>query len=193
MSNNDNIKATEEFGTTVIPTNKTIIGISGHMGVGKTTAAKIFEKYGYSIIKFADPLKLMLKVLGMTEEQLNGPKKSLPIPWLGGKTPRYVQQTLGTQWGRLLIYNDIWVNAWEFNIHDKDKIIADDVRFSNEAKRIHYLHGKIIKVTRPGYNGDNHESETSIDNITHNFLVENNGSIEIYQQKIEDLIKQCFI
>ena len=193
MNNKDKIKITEEFGTTVMRPNKIIVGISGHMGVGKTTAAKIFEKYGYTIIKFADPLKSMLKTLGMTEEQLNGTKKSMPIPWLGDKTPRYIQQTLGTQWGRMLINDDIWVNVWEFNIYNKTKVVADDIRFPNEAKRVHYLHGRIIKIIRPNYNGDNHESETFIDNVPHNFLIENNGSLEEYQQKIEGLIKQCFI
>lgn len=46
-----------------------IIAFSGCIGTGKTTAANFLrERYGYALIKFADPLKSMLRALGLTEE-----------------------------------------------------------------------------------------------------------------------------
>ena len=27
----------------------------------------------------------------------------------GGKTPRYLMQTLGTEWGRMMVDGDLWV------------------------------------------------------------------------------------
>jgi hypothetical protein len=62
----------------------------------------------YARAAFADPLKDML-VTGLSvtrERDLDGPHKHDPTNY-GGKSPRELMQTLGTEWGRELIDPDI--------------------------------------------------------------------------------------
>ena len=42
----------------------------------------------------------MLYQLGLGEAHIEGALKEVPCELLGGKTPRYAMQTLGTEWGR---------------------------------------------------------------------------------------------
>jgi len=148
----------------------TIIGFTGHLGCGKTTAAKVLIKeYGFVRVRFADVLKRMLKKLGLTDEQVDGNEKEKSCDLLDGKTPRFAMQTLGTDWGRSMIDPNIWVRAAMLTISkisDKDlKVVIDDCRFLNEAVAIKEAGGSVIRVLRDGYEGDDHQSEREMDGI----------------------------
>lgn len=105
---------------------------------------------------------------GLTDDQLNGSLKETPCALLGGKTPRYAMQTLGTEWGRNLIHPDLWVFIWtryrrsEMRAFPRDRVVADDVRFPNEVDAIHELGGEVWRVHRPGCQSDGHESESYV-------------------------------
>lgn len=155
---------------------KTIIAFTGHLGCGKTTAAKVLVKeYGFICVHFADVLKRMLKKLGLSDAQVYGDEKEIPSDLLGGKTPRYAMQTLGTEWGRRAIFDDIWVRATMQTIErisDKQlKVVIDDCRFLNEVKAVEEAGGTIIKVLRDGYEGDGHQSETEMNKIFPDFTI----------------------
>ncbi len=149
---------------------KTIIAFTGHLGCGKTTAAKVLIKeYGFICVHFADVLKRMLKKLGLSDAQVYGDEKEIPSDLLGGKTPRYAMQTLGTEWGRRAIFDDIWVRATMqtiYRISDKQlKVVIDDCRFLNEVKAIKEAGGTVVRVLRDGYEGDEHQSEREMNSI----------------------------
>lgn len=64
-----------------------LVGFCGLMGSGKTFAADyLVEKYGYTKVKFAKPLKDMLRAMGLTEEHIEGDLKELPCDLLDGRT-----------------------------------------------------------------------------------------------------------
>ena len=148
---------------------KRIYGLAGPKGVGKSTFASqmAFDFYrdGYTgqvrIMSFATPLKQMLACI--VNQHFIENKEEI-IPQLG-VSARYCLQTLGTEWGRNTISNDIWVNLAKHRIEEStEKIfIIDDVRFDNEAKMIRELGGAVWNLTREGIGGeDAHISESGI-------------------------------
>jgi hypothetical protein len=126
-----------------------LIGITGHAGSGKTTAAKyLVQEKSYICVPFAAPLKKMLRGLGLTDRETDGDLKEQPSDILMGVTPRFAMQRLGTEWGRNLIHPDLWIELWrreaERLIAGGHGVVSDDCRFPNEADVLRKLGGKII-------------------------------------------------
>jgi hypothetical protein len=154
-----------------------IIGLCGLAGSGKSTLARhLADAHGYVIIPFARPLKAMARAFGLTHREMAGDLKESPCPALCGKTPRQFMQWLGTEFGRQMIGQEIWVEAWKRAVEDAHNdavadlcdararalIVADDVRFDNEARVARDLGGIIIRIERPGAgsaSGAGHASE----------------------------------
>ena len=77
-----------------------LIGLVGAAHCGKTTVAILLSReHRYVRLRFADTIKDMLRVLGLSDEQLDGNLKEVPTDLLYGKTPRWAMQSLGTEWG----------------------------------------------------------------------------------------------
>lgn len=125
-----------------------LIGLCGQAGAGKSTVAGILEARGFVRHRFAGPLKNMLRAVGLTEREIEGDDKELPCAMLAGATPRKAMQTLGTEWGRGL-HPDLWVSLWAHRIPEGD-VVAEDVRFENEAAAIVNAGGWIVRVHRAG-------------------------------------------
>ena len=155
----------------MIDTKTEVVAFCGVAGSGKSTAADALLEKGFVRVKFADVLKDMLRTFYRSaglpdikiEAKIEGHRKELPDPLLCGKTPRYAMQKLGTEWGRVLIGDDFWVNAWKARaaliVGDDDRVVCDDVRFANEVRAVHDLGGVVVKMEgRGGIPGD-HVSE----------------------------------
>jgi hypothetical protein len=79
-----------------------LIALTGYAGSGKSTLADILAcEHGFTVVKFAGPLKAMLRALGLDEREIEGDLKEQPCQLLAGHTPRRAMQTLGTEWGRV--------------------------------------------------------------------------------------------
>ena len=66
-------------------------------------------------------------------------------------TPRRLMQELGTEWGRRRMGDDFWVDRWrekaaEALAENVAGVVADDVRFENEAAAVRDLGGRVILV-----------------------------------------------
>ena len=139
-----------------------IIGLLGAKGCGKSTvfAKHLKENYNFTSVAHADPIKSMLMSLGLTEEHVNGYLKEVPCAELCGKTPRHAMQTLGSEWGRQLIHEDIWIYLWGLEALKYEYVIADGVRFKKEVDKIKELGGINIKIRRPSVEGQStHDTE----------------------------------
>jgi len=177
-----------------------VVGISGKKGSGKDTAGKaLCEKLGFKEIKFATPLKLMLGALlwyrgadeHLIERMLDGDLKEVPSPLLNGRTPRYAMQTLGTEWGRNLIHEDLWIDTFQDKAKTFDRVVNTDTRFPNEVGKIFDMDGIVIKVERDVLaSGDEHPSEALVDTLTVDHIVKNNTSIEDFQAEIAALVEE---
>jgi hypothetical protein len=158
-----------------------IIALTGPAQAGKSTIAEyLHQQYGYARVRFADPLKAMLGALGLTEYELEGAGKELPCQVLGGRTPRFAMQTLGTEWGRNLIGPNFWSDAWARRVGHGlgGYVVAEDCRFPNEEFTARLMGGVVWRVERPGYGGtDNHPSETESQHIRYDRLFTNDRTV----------------
>ena len=141
-----------------------VVAFTGQAGSGKSTATKyLVERHGYTLVKFAGPLKDMMRLIGLTEDEIEGSLKEKPCNLLAGKTPRHAMQTLGTEWGRNCIGDGFWINLWRERAVDilaqAGRVVVDDCRFANEAAAIRRLGGDIYKLVGRGGIAGHHESE----------------------------------
>jgi len=168
-----------------------VIAFVGPAGCGKSTASRILrDKHGYTTFKFARPLKRMLITLfeeagipdDVIHEMIEGSLKEQPCEALGGKSPRYAMQSLGTDWGRNLFCYDIWVNIAEMKartiLDSGGKVAIEDLRFDNESQMVMRLGGKVIKILPPEshiqIDSSGHVSETN--ELAYNIEIKNHGT-----------------
>lgn len=175
------------------PVPPRVVGLSGLAGCGKSTVASyLVRAHGYTRVRFADPLKNgMRAAFGLTDEEIEGKLKELPCDKLEGKTPRFGMQQFGTEFGRNTLGEDLWVNAWKRLVADLPpyaRVVADDVRFPNEAGAIWSLGGFIFKIERPGQQTittSGHASETQQARIEYDGKIINDGSIADLERAVD--------
>lgn len=171
-----------------------IVGFTGRKRSGKDTAALAVRA---TRVAFAGALKHMLRALlqyqevdeATIERMIEGDLKEVPTPFLNGHTPRHAMQTLGTEWGRDCMGEDVWVNiAHNLAVNYQDVVIAD-VRFPNEAASIRDRGGVVVRISRPDNPAnDDHPSEAMIDKLQVDADVVNDGSIEDLHSKVQRII-----
>jgi hypothetical protein len=168
-----------------------LIGLVGLRRSGKdTAAAALVQKLGYVNVKFADPLKNMLRSFlnecgydaVMIERMIEGDLKEEPAFAFGWKSTRHAMKTLGTEWGRDLIHQDVWVRAAIESAKQYRKVVISDVRFPNEAAAIKAAGGHIIKIVRNGLTVDSHPSESLIETLPFDVAISNGGTIQDLQE-----------
>lgn len=170
-----------------------LIGIVAPAGSGKTVVAKhLQDRHGFTRMRFAHQLKAMLKVgLGLTDEQLDGADKTVPLPQFGGCTPRHIMQTLGTDWGRRMVHSDIWTNAWRAQVRGvAGAVVVDDVRFPNEAAAIRAEGGILWRVVRPGQSVAEHVSERMLREISTDETLVNDVNLPDLIEKVEHTLRK---
>lgn len=177
-----------------------VIGITGRKRHGKDTVARELVLNGFKVLRFADPLKEMLRafyrahdlVESEIERRLEGDLKEHPCIYLNGRSPRYAMQTLGTEWGRDLIDNNLWVDSLHRRASLHDKVAVPDVRFDNECAKIHEMDGKIVRVDAskrvPEDTHSNHSSETGIGKLPADLEIDNNGTPFELQHAIKAML-----
>lgn len=131
-----------------------LIGLTGAAGAGKDTVADhLAGAHGFVKMSLAGPLYQMLEVMtGIPAARLaNRAVKEAPVDWLG-VSPRRLLQTLGTEWARDTVGEDVWIKHLFRRIDDFGAaagFVITDVRFENEAQAMKARGGRIIEVVRP--------------------------------------------
>jgi hypothetical protein len=184
------------------------IALIGNKRVGKDTFYDIIkENQNYNIKHYtiAKPLKDIVKLLfNFTEEQLYGNEKEIvDINW--NIKPRDVLQKFGTEIMQFDIHKyfpninlknrTFWVQkifSILNNIDNPNEIsLITDVRHPHEVDVLKNLKNiYFIKINRNTGIIDNHITENEINNIPKeliSFEINNNGTLEDYKKKINDL------
>jgi len=174
-----------------------VLGLTGLAKSGKGVASAELVQSGWKCVKMAFALKSMLKAMYLAagldentiERKIEGDLKEIPCDILGGKTPRYAMQSLGTEWGRKLIDQDLWANIAETQIiehlSEGFNVVVDDIRMENEVGAVQGCGGIIAKIDREraGISG-NHSSENG---CSFDMKIENNGTVEAFLEKIRHI------
>lgn len=168
-----------------------IVAIAGFKGTGKTTAAEIFVKNGFTLINFADPIKEKLFNEGFTYDQLFGNLKEVPYN-RNGDTPRKIMQKTA-DFMKSHLGDDIFIKLLLKKIKPGKNYVIGDLRYPSELAAIEKF-STIVLIERDikkNYLSD-HSSETSVCLLPRNkmIVIQNSGTLEKFQDKIQNLLNK---
>jgi hypothetical protein len=199
-----------------------LIGVVGFIGSGKGTVGDILSDYGFIGDSFARPLKDAVAIMfGWPRELLEGdtelsrrwreePDAFWSESFKRSFSPRDALQLMGTEAGRQVFHQDVWVISLLNRARGKDVVITD-VRFQNEIKYIQENGGIVIRVRRgddPVWYKDMsllntessrleymskfniHRSEWDWVGCDFDYLIDNDGNIGDLRKKIENVLQQ---
>lgn len=199
-----------------------LLGVVGFAGSGKGTIGDIFIRdYQFVRLSFADALKDAVSVIfGWDRKMLEGDTKESREwrekvdPWWSDKfgyqvTPRLMLQKMGTEAGRNVFNDEIWIHTVAKRLKDHENVVIPDVRFKNEIDFVRDNGGFIIQVNR-GKNPkwyeaalkankeDNtdlmenypiHYSEWAWLGHHRDYVIDNNGSLVMLESDIKHMMK----
>jgi len=161
---------------------------------GKSMLTSFLEHhFHFQPLAIADPIKrlvrhllLQCKIEANVADQLMEAAKETPIPKLGNKSVRELCQSLGKDWGRDLVGEDLWLNILMSNLHPDHAYVIDGLRFPNEYQAIKERGGEVWKIVRPDATLPNdHPSEGLLDHYPFDRVLVNDGTKqELFQQII---------
>ena len=179
-----------------------LIGLAGLARTGKTTAAShLVSTHNFQTYAFADPLRESLMTLfNLSPLDFSDERKELPISWLG-HSARELMQSMGTDWGRDQIHQDLWVWLAEQNLEllgqaneTASGFVISDLRFENEAAFVREKGGLVIHLLRedaPDVNS--HISESGIAIHDNDIVLHNDESIEDMTGQLDEIFTAlCF-
>jgi hypothetical protein len=177
---------------------KPIIALCGPQQHGKSTSAAYLESQGFARVSFAEPLYQMLSTLIGSNARLLD--KEAPQDALLGKSVRYALQKLGTEWGREMIGDNIWVETARRTIANKLQydsvkgIVVDDFRFRNEFSMLKSIGANVACIVRNldslNINPNDHASEKEWKELVacnQIGIIDNVGSVEELHDKLNSL------
>lgn len=177
-----------------------LIGITGKARSGKDTIGRWFrdERWAY-VTSFAWPIKAALEAaFSLKADVWESYDKERNLDWLG-RSPRYLAQTLGTEWGRNLVHEDVWVLALERRLRETRlwyqdcTVVITDCRFGNEAKWVRQ-HGRLLHVSRTGADGavgvQGHASESGVPFEDNDIRIVNDGTVADLCWRLNEIFPQ---
>jgi hypothetical protein len=183
-----------------VKTPPRIIGLTGYARSGKDEFATALEECGgYEIRSFSAPLKAMLLALDpIFAHSLDDVEMHLAeyVEWVGWEQVkdqfpevRRLLQALGTEAGRGILGEDVWVNAAMKAVAPAAAVVFKDCRFPNEARAITDRGGIIVRIEREGVGPCNdHPSETAMDDYEWDYVIRNDGTVSELRRKAMDLV-----
>lgn len=183
-----------------------LIGLAGEAGSGKDSVGTILKhNHDFKLLALAWPIKEMIcGLLRVNMDSWDDREWRETVISLYKKSPRQLAQTIGTEWGRICVHEDMWMDRLlqEVQTYTREvrsllpateapRIAITDVRFDNEALCIQAYGGYIFRVTRPGAGlGVTHPSERGLQNTPNVFEITNDGTLDDLAGYIEVLLGQ---
>ena len=179
-----------------------LIGLAGAAGCGKTTVAEhLRDRHKFFEMALADPLYDMVAALtGLPKDHLKSRSvKEETIEW-AGRSPRQLLQLLGTEFGRAILGDDIWIKSLFRRIDATQAAMTAywkkpvechfavaDVRFDNEAQAIRERGGVVWRIVRPWQEkiGGDHSSEAGISAGLCNDTIVNDADVKALTRAVD--------
>lgn len=174
------------------PRRPLLVGFSGRLRSGKDTAAQVLIRGGFHHASFAraiyDLVYALNPAVAISDEPVDGWRRLAElvdeIGWEDAKDHypevRALLQRAGTEAGRKVLGEHVWVEAAMHNLPQYTDVVFTDVRFPNEAGAIRARNGIVIRVERPSLpepGPDAHPSETAMDGYDFDATVVNDGTV----------------
>ena len=169
---------------------------------GKGTVADVLiTRFGYTKFQYALGIKTAFAALCMAQgieqdritRMLGGDLKEAPQAEIGGLSLRTFCEGVGTDWGRKMVSEDLWVNMAYTKIvkllDSGHRVVVEDARFVNECDLVRELGGKVVRVVRPVWNGGlkpTLSSEGHLEDYQHNAIFANDSTIARLQEYVFD-------
>lgn len=175
--------------------NPLIVAITGEKRHGKSTAARAFHNDGFHIVNFADPIRVIAKIIfGLTDEEMDSDElKEVPLARFPYISPREVMQKIGTDLFRNWIPMT-WVMAAERTITEKRLpfVVIGDLRFPDEAEWVRNHGGVVVRVHNPHKPSgtDQHISEAGQSRVIPDYTLTNDASIHDFRLKVAYLASE---
>lgn len=159
-----------------------IIGILGQKHSGKSTAAGI-------ISQICGPMALTISFSELIEHEAS--KIYGDMSQYNKEALRPLYQAIGMT-SRSLYGDDYWVNRvkdkWDSVSDYYALLIVDGLRFPMDQRWIASQGGTVIKIRRPHIgSSDGHPSETSVDQVSYDHLIDNTGTLEEFSDEVAGL------
>jgi hypothetical protein len=177
-----------------------LIGFCGYARSGKDSAANyLVNNYGFAKVAFADGVREMAKgidpyvhTVDSDGYGLNGRphfmRYSEVLESAGYEEAkampdvRRLLQRCGTEGGRDVFGHQVWVERAMRIASEFPNVVISDVRFPNEAEAIKKAGGYVIRISRPGYGGnDPHPSEAQIASLRVDLDITATSLPELYE------------
>jgi hypothetical protein len=173
-----------------------IIAFKGYAGAGKDAMANVLvEEKGFLRLSFAGVLRDCMEALDpIVFATGDGVDPDEPIVkrykdviseygYVEAKAQfaevRDLLQRMGTEVGRNILGQNIWVEAAMKNVDPNLDYVVTDMRFPNEYEAVKQAGGICVNVLRPGVGPVNaHPSETAIDEFEYDYTIQNDGTLE---------------
>lgn len=169
-----------------------IIGLSGYARSGKDTVGEsLTTRYAFQRTAFADIMKRITEAIDPIVDITGTCIQARPIHlrevlgaigWERAKALPEVRrflQRLGTEAGRELLGQNVWVDYTLGTMVAGVDYVVTDVRFPNEAEAIARAGGALVRIERPGVGAPNdHPSEHALAGWQFDYILINGGSLE---------------
>ena len=190
-----------------------IIGVAGKIDSGKSLVCSILrniaDQYGkrVEIKSFAYPIyRIVSDLTDISIEEIKRRKKNHVTVQVKDQVTNYrsIMQTIGNglrEYG----HDDIWIDSL-FGVDNQEAMreltwktdwwIIEDLRYTNEAKRIKSLSGYVFQVVRDESENNSHVAENSLSAwsewdliINNNYKTVDEAKAEIHKE-LDDFVKE---
>lgn len=180
-----------------------LVMVHGLKYSGKSEVAKhLVNEFGYTLYKFATPLKNMVRSLmrdagvseDMIEAHMEGDLKEAPINELGGVSARRLFETLGVEWRDMIssrLFADIGAVKVRSLLASGHRVVIDDLRFPHELDAMRELNPALWQVTRSREESSLpcHRSEVPMESSLFHVSIANQSSLENLKRTIDDQVR----
>jgi len=159
-----------------------IIGLTGPAGCGKDTVARILTEHDMAFqVAFGDAIRsTAMAMFNLDYQQMNlrDLKEEVIPEW--GMSPRQIMQLIGTECGRQVFGEDVWIKRLAVRIKSLPPtqfVVVSDVRTETEAAWVRDQGGVVVHITRESAEPVRaHSTEDGVEFVAGDMALDNSGN-----------------